>query len=321
MPSQNKFTVFDRSKLLFTVIIGLMFFFYDTDTIVNPLPTQLPSTEIIHNTPDREQNSEIIAIQQKTYKKYSITELLQWFDATQGQEYLNTYTILCQSLSYSCNQIQLQFSDLNHKEYYYSLLSLLTLLDIQNKLIVSGQLETSLIIKQDNQKKRGYATKKAIVINTKDLSDREFFEVMVHEIWHTIDLWILQWSNQDLDTKFTEFWEPSFAQDDPSFTFYALSRESEGIKKPLSNITDFCSIYGSINPVEDFSECFNLYINHHDYFVSLTTKNKILEKKYSLLSSWIQQSPYFSALSYKYTMDSAYRYRDTTKLPLKKIKK
>ena len=77
MPSQNKFTVFDRSKLLFTVIIGLMFFFYDTDTIVNPLPTQLPSTEIIHNTPDREQNSEIIAIQQKTYKKYSITELLQ----------------------------------------------------------------------------------------------------------------------------------------------------------------------------------------------------------------------------------------------------
>ena len=48
----NKFTLFDRSKLIFTVIIGLMFFFYDIGTIQDSdLPTVSPTKDFIHAVP------------------------------------------------------------------------------------------------------------------------------------------------------------------------------------------------------------------------------------------------------------------------------
>lgn len=249
---------------------------------------------------------------------YSLPTLLQWFDSQQWESYISTYRTLCKISSERCSKIQVNFSDLWKKEHYYSLISLLTLEELEQRLVAWGIVDTIVILKRDESKKRGYATKDMIVINTKELSDQEFFEVLTHELGHTVDLQVLQWSQESFEEQFTEFGEPSFKKDDPSLAYYALSRESEWIKKNSSSIEDFCTIYGAKNPFEDFSECFNLYINHHDYFISLIETNSILTQKYLLLSSWVRPFTGYISLSYNYNSDSSYRYRDSTKLPLKK---
>lgn len=250
---------------------------------------------------------------------FTLPELILWFDLNQSEKYHDAYRIACEGQSYLCSSIQLQFSE-NNKEYYYGLLALLSINEINNLLLKADTLQTTLIIKNDpDQKKRWYATKQSIVINTHNLSEEEFFEVLVHELWHTLDLWIIEWTDSTLHTKFTEFWEPVFALDDPSLSYYTLSRESEWIKRPWSNITDFCTIYGSSNPFEDFSECFNLYINHHDYFVSLTQNNLILLQKYQFIQSWIRQGNHYKNNSHNYSFDLSYRYRDSTKIPISEI--
>ena len=316
----NKFNLFDRSKLLFTVIIGLMCFFYDVGTIVNPAPMQNNQQLIITNPthPSSENNNPDTVNEQSENNivPFTIPDLLSWFDSTQSEEYQNAYRIACEGQSYLCSSIQLQFSD-NNKEYYYGLLALVTIHEINNLLLKSDTLQTTLIIKNDpDQKKRWYATKQSIVINIYNLSEEEVFEVLVHELGHTLDLWILQGTDSTLHTKFTEFWEPVFALDDPSIPFYTLSRESEWIKRPWSNITDFCTIYGSQNPFEDFSECFNLYINHHNYFVSLSQTNSILLQKYHFIQSWIRQGNHYKNNTHTYSSDLSYRYRDSTKIPV-----
>lgn len=39
------------------------------------------------------------------------------------------------------------------------------------------------------------------------------------------------------------------------------------------------------DPFEDFSECFNMYINHNIFFREIAKKNPLLKKKYNLLAS------------------------------------
>ena len=294
-----------------------MFFFYDIDTIHNSLPSQRQKEGIFSHKSFwllEGDNSSVVKD-----NPYNLTTLLKWFDPLQWQDYLSLYTLFCQFSSYRCSTIQTEFSDDNYKEYYYALVALVTIEELEQRLIISGKFDISVVIKKEKNKKRWYATKDIIVINTTELSDQDFFEVLVHELWHTVDLKILQWTQKELDKKFTEFWDPSFSLDDPSFQYYALSRESEGIKKPLSNITDFCSIYGSKNPFEDFSECFNLYINHHDYFISLTQNNPILLQKYQFIQAWIRQGNQYKNNSHNYSPDSSHRYRDSTKIAISKL--
>lgn len=38
------------------------------------------------------------------------------------------------------------------------------------------------------------------------------------------------------------------------------------------------------DPFEDFSECFNLYINHNIFFREITKKNTILTNKYNFIA-------------------------------------
>ncbi len=59
---------------------------------------------------------------------------------------------------------------------------------------------------------------------------------------------------------------------------------------------DFCSGYGQQTPFEDFAECANLYLNHHDFFKHLTQRSTTLYRKYAYL---------------KKLFDGFYIYRDT----------
>ena len=130
---------------------------------------------------------------------------------------------------------------------------------------------------------------------------------------------MIQGTSAKLDTQYTEFQKPSFAIDDPSLEYYALSRDSEGIKKTSSSVQDFCTIYGSQNPFEDFSECFNLYINHHDYFIHIMSESDILRKKYEYINRRIRQGEKSYNIDISYNTTPLHRYRDSTKIYIPRI--
>lgn len=69
-----------------------------------------------------------------------------------------------------------------------------------------------------------------------------------------------------------------------SLLFYAVSRESENIRKADSTKKDFCSGYGMSDPFEDFAECLNLYLNHNQLFRLMARKNAIMGKKYNTVA-------------------------------------
>jgi hypothetical protein len=39
------------------------------------------------------------------------------------------------------------------------------------------------------------------------------------------------------------------------------------------------------DPFEDFAECHNLYLNHHDYFRKLAMNNSTVKSKYNYFSN------------------------------------
>jgi len=71
------------------------------------------------------------------------------------------------------------------------------------------------------------------------------------------------------------------------------------------------------NPFEDFAECFNLYVNHNDYFKRLAQTNTVLAKKYKNIDDMLNGNYVFASrtsqnIVKKYGEDR--RGRDTTRL-------
>ena len=143
--------------------------------------------------------------------------------------------------------------------------------------------------------------------------DNEFFQVISHEMWHIIDLWWLQWTNKKKSQIFTEFNKSVFAIDDPSLEYYKYSRSSEKVRKSWMTKEDFCSWYWMSDPFEDFAECHNLYLNHHDYFRQLALNNSTLKGKYNFFSN-LYWGKYINDSEAKYeNRENSYRVWDTTK--------
>ena len=144
--------------------------------------------------------------------------------------------------------------------------------------------------------------------------DNEFFQVISHEMWHIIDLWWLQWSSNQKNPIFTEFNKVVFAIDDPSLEYYKYSRSSETVRKSWMTKEDFCSWYGMSDPFEDFAECHNLYLNHHDYFYKLALGNSTMKNKYNFMSN-LYGWKYINDSEAKYeNRENSYRVWDTTKI-------
>jgi hypothetical protein len=57
------------------------------------------------------------------------------------------------------------------------------------------------------------------------------------------------------------------------------------MRKQSAKKQDFCSVYGMSNPFEDFTECIQLYLNHHDYFVNIKKSSPTLEYKYNFINN------------------------------------
>lgn len=173
----------------------------------------------------------------------------------------------------------------------------------------------AMLINDKKWSRRGSANRDTITINIWKMEyNNEFFQVVSHEMGHIIDLWWLQWTSWRKSSNFTEFGKEVFSLDDPSLEYYKYSWSSEKVRKSWMTKENFCSGYGMSDPFEDFAECHNLYLNHHDYFRTLALANDTVKNKYNYFSNLYGWN-YINDSEAKYeNRESSYRVRDTTKI-------
>ena len=197
---------------------------------------------------------------------------------------LNTYSKLCNYYSNWCNIIEIDDFDYQNKVYYTALT--IYLLEFVDKYLPALKENLDYIkIQPEKNWRRGYAGHHSIIMNVKkNMSYKQFFEVLTHEMGHVVDLWVLNGDSWFKSKKFTEFWKVVFAKNDPSLEFYKLCWQSEKIKKPDVYISDFVSWYGMTDPFEDFAETFNMYLNHNWVFQQMSSESNILRQKYNFMA-------------------------------------
>ena len=229
----------------------------------------------------------------------------------------SSYEQSCRATPFFCSIINNSITDIIEKEKYNILT--LTVLQNINTILSKNYLSleewlTSIIIKNEPWGKRWYANHHAIVINIYWITESEYIQILTHEIWHIIDLWIIEWSTQIKHPLFTEFDKQTFSINDISLLYYTLSRKSETVRKIESKQQDFCTVYGMSNPFEDFAECTNLYLNHNTYFNTIKKSSTILEQKYNFIAQIFNNKYIYSSLQDWLSKEINYRYRDSTKM-------
>ncbi len=205
--------------------------------------------------------------------------------------YTQRFQTLCDAHQKLCTKIVFagDFSSYEKLIYAAAMIRIVTQTD---RLLIASWLPSvvdtlrTITINSDGWERRWGATRNTIVLNTSLIDTfSEFFDVFTHELWHIVDLWVIQGVSRNKDQKFTEFGRVVFAADDPSLSYYNLSWTSESTRYFQSRSEDFCSGYGMTNPFEDFAECFNLYMNHNAYFRAIAEDNDILKQKYNFLAN------------------------------------
>lgn len=251
---------------------------------------------------------------------------LEEIETIQTWEQTGHFAASTNSLEKLCNTIQIcdkiefngKFSDTDKYNYTKLLGKIITFIDTygnQEKKI--SEIITDIQINNENGKRRWYANRYNIVFNLWAVQTKtEFSELSTHEMWHITDLGYIQWSSSKKDKNYTEFNKIVFAIDDPSLSFYKVSRNKETIRKSEAKKKDFCSGYGMTDPFEDFSECFNLYVNHNSFFKQIAKTNIALKKKYNFIAETFS-GKYIHTNSKDLTLiktNTTRRPRDTTKL-------
>jgi hypothetical protein len=246
-----------------------------------------PLLEVDYTDVDDEQPSEEEELQR--FFEEELFEKLQNHGAPVSDDTYDSHRErICDYFDDLCDKIYLLGSHSAQQEYFYTALPIYLMYYFDDNIQANKDIEIVIasISIADDPGRRGYANKNTVIINTHDIqSYREFLEIMVHELGHVVDLGVVVGTMKRKDTRYTEFGQAVFALDDPSLDYYQLSRDSESVRKSSQTRDDFCSGYGQRNPFEDFSECMNLYINHHALFVYIAQRSDILQEKYRYIKS------------------------------------
>ncbi len=214
-------------------------------------------------------------------------------------EYKIKFQRICISNMSMCSKIKFEW-DFDYKDkYMYLATSIYILNNIENNIqfgkTIKSQLD-SIKINNEFWNRRGYATWDDVVINLWFVkSYTEFFELLTHEMWHIVDLWMVRWFKNQKSSIYTEFGKSVFELDDPSIVYYKISWQSEKVRKADAVREDFCSGYGMTDPFEDFAECHNWYLNHNAIFKELAKNNEQLKKKYNFFANLYNWNYWFNA--------------------------
>ena len=229
----------------------------------------------------------------------------------------NSLKTLCSYYKSYCNIIDINATDFNYQEKTYYVWITMYLLHFVDGIFHNVTNKLYYIkIQKGKTWRRWYAWHHSLVMNIKENTEyNNFYEVLTHELWHIVDLWILEWSSKIKSSIFKEYGRENFKINDPSLNFYKLCFVSEKVKKPSIYTKDFVGWYAMTNVFEDFAETFNMYVNHNYVFKQMAKESNVLQKKYNFLNK-ILKWRYLrsdSKFNYKYS----YRPWDTTRLNYK----
>ncbi len=160
---------------------------------------------------------------------------------------------------------------------------------------------------------RGMANSHEIHINCSNLTSKETVAVLIHEIGHIVDGGYLT-GNSEQKSNYTDL-NITVKADDKSTDFYNISWQNNTQWNTTSTENDFCSIYGSTDPYEDFAECYIYFALHQREFLNLAKDNEQLRKKYRFMQTHVFNSESVNVNSYytarNYSLKNPY---DITKL-------
>lgn len=210
---------------------------------------------------------------------------LKWED----NEYKMKYQRLCISDMILCSKVKFKW-DYEYKEKYMYLASTMYILNnIESNIQFGKTIKNQLDLIEINNEvwtRRWYATWDDVVINLGTVPTYlEFFELLTHEMWHIVDLWMVRWFDNKKSEIYTEFGHSAFSLDDPSISYYEISWNSENVRKNSAKREDFCSGYGMSDPFEDFAECHNWYLNHNALFKAIAKTNDKMKLKYNFMAN------------------------------------
>lgn len=229
-----------------------------------------------------------------------------------------TYKQLCSDFSSICSKTTFNgdFSDWEKTSYFAQILKVIMDLDtIKTQWYELAKIVTQIIVNQASGSRRGSSWRTKLTLNLWTMKyDNEFFQVFTHEMGHILDLWGLNWKSSLRSSLYTEFGQKNFTIDDPSIDYYKLSRDSENIRKSWLYSEDFCSGYGMSDPFEDFAECHNLYLNHHNLFLALSSQNQSLKDKYTYFDTLYGQKYFSDSEKSLSTLDNLRRPWDSTRI-------
>ena len=238
----------------------------------------------------------------------------------ENHEYELKYQTLCFSDFSVCmkTQYEWEFSPKDKFMYLASNIYVINTIaqNIQIWLDIDDQLE-SMILNSSYWSTRGSATRDTVTLNLWAVTSYvEYLWLISHELWHIVDLWVIKWYSTEKDENFTEFGKKVFSIDDPSLSYYALSWNSETVRKPEAVKEDFCSWYWMTDPFEDFAECHNVYLNHNAIFRERAKVNDTMRQKYNFFANLYNWKFLFSSSSDldRFNSNNSRRPRDTTKM-------
>lgn len=130
---------------------------------------------------------------------------------------------------------------------------------------------------------RGQMSNQTITLSSQIKSLSEMAKVLVHELAHIIDIYVLK--NKNFSS-------------DPSGVFYAISWVEPTVIKSSLHTSSFVSGYAATNQYEDFAESFTMYVFHNKAFQERAGKNKQLQEKYLFLRNEVFRG-FFENTSYE----------------------
>lgn len=263
-----------------------------------------------------------LATEEEDVQNEIVQELLENEDTQDAEnnehEASSIFSKLCTKYKAICNKVN-RSGTFNDKDKAMDFAYVIYILQHMDKNVshwtMPSKALTAMLINEAKWSRRGSAWRNTVTINVWwMIYDNEFFQVVSHELGHIIDLWWMQWVSKTKSAKFTEFGKEVFSIDDPSLEYYKYSRSSEKVRKSWMTREDFCSGYGMTDPFEDFAECNNLFLNHHDYFRKIAMSNETVKNKYNYFSN-LYWGKYINNSEANYeNRDKSFRARDTTKL-------
>lgn len=274
---------------------------------------EVQSNDMTSDFKDALWKHEVAGIAGDDYDSY---EYIPW----QESEYEELFQNICMTNRTFCDKMIFNWEYDMQDKYMYLASAIYVLRFIENNiqawLPIAKNLD-KIIVNDARNTRRWFANWTTVTLNLWSVSSyAEFMELVSHELWHIVDLWLVRWYSFQKDSNYTEFGNIVFSVDDPSISYYEISWDGENIRKATSVMWDFCSSYGMSDPFEDFAECHNLYLNHNAIFKAWAKNNESMRQKYNFFANLYGGKFLFNSsvdLS-KYEATSSYRPWDTTKM-------